>query len=1694
MPSLPPPDHDELEELGRLHHDGQYLDAYRLAENFCAPEEWPTVGGRILAGRLFSCWGDWSRSNRVHQRSWRDAPHDAGAVYFCCLTIEHKHGPFEALRFLHDQRAVYDVREPERYHLWLWLQRARLLAIFRDFESAELWMARAETHAAGDAWLWVEKSRLRERQDRYDEALAAAEHALALRPNYRQSIETLAHLLMLRNRDDEALALLRRGVGQLQAGNLAQMLAILLGELERHEEVLVALDRAAEWLPCADRSQRMWLAARRSDALRALGRDAEAAEQARRAKNPFQDHLAARLEQPAGDKKRVHLRVPFVRQHHMTCAPATLAAIAGYWQRPADHLELARLICYDGTPDHEERHWAESHGWIAREFRVTWDAAVALLERGCPFTLTTVFTRSAHLQAVVGFDARLELLLIRDPYQRTHGECIGRLFLESAASYGPRGMVLVPPDRAALLDGIELPDAALYDRWYALRRALVGHNRDAAQREADALHAAAPEHRLSLSAQRELAFYDGNLLRQLETTRALLKLFPEEPNLLLDEAQTLHALGHAQERRHGVEKLALRRNPDPLFLREYAEILTDDARTLPRAHRVLRRILRRVPVEPGNLRAFANWLWSERRFEDATEVYRLAACVGDKLELHWDAFFTASRHARRVKECLELLRQREARLGAQSSYPARTLFRAYDALDRTKEGFDVLAAAMARRPDDGELALYAAEHHGRYGQMADATRLLAAAAGRAPRWWWLRAHARLAEFRADHASALEHWRAVLELSPLDIPAHGAIATLVATLEGRPAALDFLRQACARHPHQVPLHNLLLEWLRSEPAEEALKVVEHLLSLDPANAWALREKALILRRSNRFAEALAVAEEARRIEPLSPYSIGVHGLMLAALNRTEEAHAAFRDALRLAVDSGYMDDLLGAGRDFEQRKSAVLFLEEELARQPTPDGGAFLRYREIGRAVLAPAELRASLEKLLGVHPTNWGVWSALCAHTLDQGAIDEALARAQDMAARFPLVPRVWLDLAAVQSRAQQPQAEIESLRRALELSPAWGHASRTLADAHERSLELDAAEHVLRRAVAADPLDAVSHAYLGDLLWRRGRQDEAVALLERALTLEPGYEWAWQRLDFWSRERNQPQHAAQLAESIARQRPGDSRAWTRLARLQTREPENALATLEQAVAIDPRHVPAHDLRAELLVALGRHDAAFAACRAGVFGDRVPHELEGRAAWVEHERGAVAQAIERLRAVVSAHPDYTAGWGWLTEWYWETGEPAKTAEAAAKWSWLTPDAPVPHGYMAAAQQRMGNRRQAKDAYWRALHCSPAYSYGAQMLLQMLAEDRELEEAARVLRHIETHLSAHEANRAAVFFHVMRKDKPAACAALSALALAPAESSYLFDEAVRAFAEAGWQGNVEETLRPLLGEARAHAQVGRAWVGAWASSRKWRKLKQLEKSGASEPVRRSAWSAALEEMAKHRVVWRLRWHVRNRGPWLRRGAETWGSVGYAFVTADMFDAAIRWMRDWRERTDAEAWMLHNLALAFFQTKEPDQALEVVNHALTLKPDGMRPRFLIWRGIECALRGDAAGAADALARSTHAPTTEYMKLERAMLTTLVEFEQELLHSKKTATREAGRKIKEHWAESPNAGADTALVHLRARVLRYLGRRTGSWLTVTQSYLPPSGRRYGNSTVARSFGHYWWLIWVFVVLASSVSRSCS
>src|SRR5262249_28598023 len=147
-----------------------------------------------------------------------------------------------------------------------------------DFEQAEALLKRALDLTPERPWIHVEQASCLEFAERFDDALAAARHAMELRPFFRPAVQAAGHLLLTLDRDEEALELLTEAASRLECAAVVSQLAALQDELGRHEDARRSYDRFADLSPMMEEEVTQWLAARRSDILYDLG-DIEGARQ-----------------------------------------------------------------------------------------------------------------------------------------------------------------------------------------------------------------------------------------------------------------------------------------------------------------------------------------------------------------------------------------------------------------------------------------------------------------------------------------------------------------------------------------------------------------------------------------------------------------------------------------------------------------------------------------------------------------------------------------------------------------------------------------------------------------------------------------------------------------------------------------------------------------------------------------------------------------------------------------------------------------------------------------------------------------------------------------------------------------------------------------------------------------------------------------------------------------------------------------------------------------------------------------------------------------------------------------------------------------------------------------------------------------------------------------------------------------------
>ncbi len=435
-----------LEQVRALYESGRYLTAYHKAIELAPLAQWRGTEARLLAGRIAGNVGSMRLGDWHWVHAYRDAPNDPEATWYFANYLSNVRGPLRAWQFIKTREMPADATAEHRAH-WFSLK-GRVLGTLRDFDAAEEWLTRAE--ALGQfTWVDMERAAVLLGEDRHDDAEAAVRGSLERRPWYRPAVQWLVHFLVQRERDGDALELCREGTSRLESSGLWMQYYHLLRELDRLEEASQALDEFERTSPLLDAIGQEALAARRCDIAYQRGDWAESKAQNakvaqlaqsgpihRRHDVPFCDAFDAAIDKviadPAGHASRgVLLSVPFVRQNFQTCVPATLAAICRYWGVEVDHLAAAEEITYRGTPHVKERRWAEKSGFVTKEFTVTWDAAVLLLDRGIPFTLTTAEVTSAHLQAVIGYDRVRKAFWIRDPGERHRREIFIDTFIRT---------------------------------------------------------------------------------------------------------------------------------------------------------------------------------------------------------------------------------------------------------------------------------------------------------------------------------------------------------------------------------------------------------------------------------------------------------------------------------------------------------------------------------------------------------------------------------------------------------------------------------------------------------------------------------------------------------------------------------------------------------------------------------------------------------------------------------------------------------------------------------------------------------------------------------------------------------------------------------------------------------------------------------------------------------------------------------------------------------------------------------------------------------------------------------------------------------------------------------------------------------------------------------------------------------------
>ena len=705
-----------------------------------------------------------------------------------------------------------------------------------------------------------------------------------------------------------------------------------------------------------------------------------------------------------------------------------------------------------------------------------------------------------------------------------------------------------------------------------------------------------------------------------------------------------------------------------------------------------------------------------------------------------------------------------------------------------------------------ELLLFRAECHAAADRVPDADADLAAARAHTPPAAWHRAAGRVARLKPDLATAGAHALEVLKFEPLSVEAHRAATAVLAEADGRAAARTHLAQATQRFPHCHPLLKLRAEFLSGDPDADADAVLTDMLADCPADAWALRQRALIFSDRKRHADALAAVEQSADAEPGHPWFYGVLAQVHRRADRPDDAADALREGLRRNIDQEpLIAELVGGARGRDARRDALDFVLAELRRQPHTGEGLVAYVSQCHQALRDPedhTDLLETLEDLLDARPDLWQAWSAVVQQMAGLNRLEEANALAREATARFPLLGKLWFDRAQVCHAMGNADGRLDALRQAVATVPGWSPAARELAEALDDADDNIEAIRVLRRNVQRSPTDPLAHGFLAEWLWEAGESREALDRAMLAVRHEPGYDWAWHAIQLWADRLEVPEEAAETARELAKERPGDPRVWLRLVRVLThpRHNEEVLSALDKVTALDPRNVEAHDLRAERLADMGRYDDALAAAQPPALVADLPFVLQGRAAWVEAKRGNYGAAIPPMQALVAVDPKYVWGWHQLADWFNEIGRADSYLEAATELVKLQPGHPVSMTLRGEAKLQTGDRDGGKADLRDALSTAAAYSPAAAILFDAHLADEEYREARQVLAVLQEHLAGPEVAVKQIQLAAKTGDPEAAARAFAEVCEGPGQSPYPIQAGLTEMRAAGWEERAFRILR------------------------------------------------------------------------------------------------------------------------------------------------------------------------------------------------------------------------------------------------------------------------------------------------------
>lgn len=1563
--------HDEdlyavvYDQLHHLYQTDQFRDAWEQGVSQFGEGAWPTPALQLLAARILGHLGNLRRADAMILHLWRQHPQLPDLSHYLVSILNRRRGPLVTLRKL----PLIELRaQPnEKDAAYLRGERAEVLARFRDFSAAESCLG--EPRPDENIWLQLQRAEIRFAQDDYGQAMDIVDKVLARDGGYRPALQFKANLLQLKNDLSGAINLLATFWHKSQSFWVGRQLCSLYVEDKQYANAHECLGRL-EGLPVESKSKdtEQILRALRADLLCAEQRYDEALHYLEQ-KSFYSKSVIDSIKRATDTSMRKVLNVPFVRQHHMTCAPASLTAVSAYWGVTVNQDDVVEAICYGGTQSVDERKWALANHWYVREFELTFAALKHLIDEDIPVLLATVEPGSAHLQVIVGYDEAMGTYLLRDPYYRRLQEMVIEGCHEYYASSGPRCMVVAPLSYAEKVDAMDLPCCALYDQLYQLNLALDNNRRDEAVEALAQARALDPTHRLTTTCERILAFYDSDEPRILAATETLLEQYPDDVNLQLSKVSSLSSVGSTKQTLEYLETIAARDNSHFLIKSRLADNLRWDHREYMRVEKLFKTLLAYNPLHAESLYAYAGVLWDKGDFEESYQLYRFVTCLEDKNERYAESFFKAARYHKQTDLGLAFLQDRFMRFGKKSSGPAISLFNALDSLERAHEGLAMLDEAMILRPDDGWLMLFAARKFLYLQQATKAKALLEKARPFVSPARYYDLAAEIFEFNLDDKQAIGCLEQVLALEPLNYNANHVLMRLQVEAGRRTDAETFIAQQLARFPDNAMLLRLRIQWLDDADHETIAQAYQTYIHYHPIDSWGYRGLANALLALERVDDALLAAQEAVAIENNNSANHARLGDIYLAIHQREPARASFRKAIEIACDYSYAyERLLQCGLNHKAQQEDLQFIYEQLMAQVSY-GDGILEYQKIAWQLLSADEITRFLRHAVDARPDLWQSWVALAFAHRNQGQNEAALALLETAAQRFPLLPRVFLERAEVLRLLNRLDDAEAAYKHVLELSPGWTTAGNNLCELLERQGRLDEAVVLQETMIMRTPLASSPYGFLADLLLRSGRREEAITALEKALARDPHYHWAWRTLYEVLADEDRQNQLVEKIRAVRKKFP-DSSSLVLVHVEMLKDSVQADDVLAQFLLRHPHNI---DVCVEYIhrqVQQRKFDNALQYASENYWNGHRPNAILANEAWIFAQQGNITEAIARMEQVAAINDNHYDAWRLLARWYTEIKDKKNALRALDQCQRLYPNDPSVLCYVAEKLQAIdGDKQRVGDLLKRAFELNPINQYNGLTYIDYVIEQGDIERAQQALELLHKHNRDVYTRYRELQIAVARKQRDAALDIFKAILADKAANEWLVVNGWQALVDAGYAEPAAQIIRVGRDAGTMVAVDAGKCLALYEFDQQ--KPRAFEKALVKMTVKDGFDHRYLEGYLRRLIKTKrdLSWNIiEHFSAVFKQDVQLWGLIGYLKVHLGRWGDAVNWFGRSYPRSDAEGWMLYFYALALREVGAWEKSVRVTADAFHKSPDNYRADILVWYSLDCLLQGEPAPLAE------------------------------------------------------------------------------------------------------------------------------